>query len=1415
MLVGGDDGPGKGKDLEDEIRETKDERSDAKMKNASATGQAKSIWSGHASRSQDEGDRKRFMAYVRSCRGQDDGANKVRDAFQGLANAWDHIHGLRHGHQVDRSCLSSRRSQASADPREHPNQHDYKHVLQLGFQLIGKSTVPRSGLDGTSHGLEICSVVARTLEELMQRKVQRWAADVEQYKALVVMRGHDASPFPLSFGQLAGKLAPYARYMVLEDGRYVSKRFEDVPHHLRGSLQYGAMEVFAQTCKICFTREAADNQGTLVKFREKRDVLVKPTILQRGNAGCAQVAFERGVPALRTEALNEIAKHHRWLLLQETPDNISYNVLKKKYQKEKLAKNVLYPTELNCSAHRLNRVATRALKEEESIGDIYTIKYVAQNSAQAGRLAKALRELCDDMHIIYDDTNHPNPDLTRRTKAILEATTLRRYEVTGRIDNDAGAFFPVKGQQAQEQKNQNLLLMLEGVDVRYQRLAHIERGCCNNERESKDKMFTCISEAGLLLADHHQLPSKHRVGSYTSSNAEQCAGIMICDVLSQCFLKAFGRMDAEVDEPGNARDDCEDFRKMMRRKVWRAVSSFEPDAKVDRVVTNYLAVPLDKAWMRIQYLDNRGKVLQDMADRRTNPFDEVARQYGSMLFERISLGPLETLFWSVELNIAEGVHERIEDPTREKILSMALQVQFWFNKFHDPPFSLVQIADKSKPYAKRLAVAAAFKRWNLCDLEAGMAEPLSLFYPTAIAMLSDEELIDVLGNWTEVALICSMQVERLIALIKKSVEAKRPPTERLCSSGFITQWSAKHVAAGGQNPKIVDPQAMVNAGAPLNFTHKKKSIPSEGRGHIEYISTKYAERKLHNGGRFSKEAGIQVQKELALEYRTLSLGDRLLWDHQAKNRSGGPDLLDVPFPVDNYDRNRAGVLWGLTTTKQVVIPELAKEMLLTIPGIVRVGGLNSYKDIMRKRLLEDIFIEDDGCVKPGEHVMKATCWNTHPGLCITDDADYFAAALAASKRVHTWSAKNSPCFICVRSIADDGMELETMHFLAFHRHRSPAVSMLAACIRIDFNEDGDGMVDCCGDVTLDELFKPEAVGKPVGAADGAVDRMYVAVVRNDETKTVVLETSYGIVKQHFALHAPEQPANLTIERLNHRNVKDRLDVVQIVEDAVEETNLLRNAAAAKRANKKEPEDENPFEAAFREVIKKEPEKEGKRPTKRGLSKGRAPNVEKLSHSDSEDHQSRSDSDRPASSDERSGDSLDLWKPDDPVSDDDPDPFYSPVHPPPEPVPMPVSEPSPAPPDPEPPIPIPEPPPAPLPKPPLEPDPTHKRIWLTRTGKKAKCSGCNKEIVGHEFRMLFHPDPILNPDPRVWKRSWWLYYHLAPECISTTEVRLDEMPDLIVDCARLPAINKESLEEYYRSIDVAKGELLRIVEALGR
>ena len=79
------------------------------------------------------------------------------------------------------------------------------------------------------------------------------------------------------------------------------------------------------------------------------------------------------------------------------------------------------------------------------------------------------------------------------------------------------------------------------------------------------KMFATITECGLLLGDHHQLPSKHRVGSYTSANAEQCAGTMVCDVLSQCILESFGA-DGGAEAANNTDRDSDDWRKMMKKK---------------------------------------------------------------------------------------------------------------------------------------------------------------------------------------------------------------------------------------------------------------------------------------------------------------------------------------------------------------------------------------------------------------------------------------------------------------------------------------------------------------------------------------------------------------------------------------------------------------------------------------------------------------------------------------------------------------------------------------------------------------------------------------------------------------------------------------------------------------------------------
>ena len=149
------------------------------------------------------------------------------------------------------------------------------------------------------------------------------------------------------------------------------------------------------------------------------------------------------------------------------------------------------------------------------------------------------------MPIEYGEANEEN---TKRLKEILHMTTKRRYElVTGRIQDD-GALFPIQGEEGRQKKDERLIEMLDSVDVRGP-LKHIERGCCANERECRQKMYTALMEGGLMITEHFQLPSKHRVGSMASSNADQVAGYMICNALIEAILQAFGRYGD--GDPGN------------------------------------------------------------------------------------------------------------------------------------------------------------------------------------------------------------------------------------------------------------------------------------------------------------------------------------------------------------------------------------------------------------------------------------------------------------------------------------------------------------------------------------------------------------------------------------------------------------------------------------------------------------------------------------------------------------------------------------------------------------------------------------------------------------------------------------------------------------------------------------------------
>lgn len=124
---------------------------------------------------------------------------------------------------------------------------------------------------------------------------------------------------------------------------------------------------------------------------------------------------------------------------------------------------------------------------------------------------------------------------------------------------------------------------------------------------------------------------------------------------------------------------------------------------------------------------------------------------------------------------------------------------------------------------------------------------------------------------------------------------------------------------------------------------------------------------------------------------------------------------------------------------------------------------------------------------------------------------------------------------------------------------------------------------------------------------------------------------------------------------------------------------------------------------------------------------------------------------------------------------------------------------------------------PVPAPPLPPpamygpgfDPDHKYIWMTRTNRKATCTGCRAEIGAWQFRAVFLPHPDAVADKRRWKKLWWKYYHFA--CFADAASSSMLTSGVAEDCMMK---GSESPEEYREQCDSARVRLTEILRSAG-
>ena len=252
-------------------------------------------------------------------------------------------------------------------------------------------------------------------------------------------------------------------------------------------------------------------------------------------------------------------------------------------------------------------------------------------------------------------------------------------------------------------------------------MAHIERGCCpGGPVETHRRIFAAVCSSNLLLGGHGGLPSKHRIGSTTAANADQCGGIMIHDFLPRCVQRSFQSWDSAV--PDN-HDGDDDYRAAVRKKLWRVLHALEPEHKVDRLLVNWLAAPLDHLWMAIQRLDAQGHVIRTLSFPDTCPFVKAVEQYTRIIFAPMDEGELKSLIFHLELQIEMGYlgdvdFDVVTDNIRTLGCSIACQITWraiWL--FGGKPYMAVLIVDARLSPAEQLDVCRRIHGSNPCDLD--------------------------------------------------------------------------------------------------------------------------------------------------------------------------------------------------------------------------------------------------------------------------------------------------------------------------------------------------------------------------------------------------------------------------------------------------------------------------------------------------------------------------------------------------------------------------------------------------------------------------------------------------------------------------------------------------------------------------
>ena len=333
-----------------------------------------------------------------------------------------------------------------------------------------------------------------------------------------------------------------------------------------------------------------------------------------------------------------------------------------------------------------------------------------------------------------------------------------------------------------------------------------------------------------------------------------------------------------------------------------------------------------------------------------------------------------------------------------------------------------------------------------------------------------------------------MWTERLLARIRKSVMGSPEcDVERLCASGYVTQWLAEHLLRGGDNPCAATRQQLIEDGVPLRCAAKKKKAakgPQRPCGpFVHWLGKEDADRKAR-GQKLDKGAYNDWRRGKAVEWNNLP---KMVQDVNAKeaeetfaNKRAEEKVEAGPRRGAAAGSYLAHVLDKVSSARTPYTSEAFERRIHVELGgngnddNQRRVGFTRYCDLFREKLRERIFVKNKNAIPDTTKVeYYVPCGLAHPGLCAESDADTLPPAIACAKALLKY-CRSAKCgsFHGLR-ICSEHDEERMVWFTRNHcRGSGPAVALITPCaldgesLLLTMNRSEDGLATCLHDVTF-------------------------------------------------------------------------------------------------------------------------------------------------------------------------------------------------------------------------------------------------------------------------------------------------------------------------------------------------------------